>query len=165
MASTYTHTIARGLSLSACRYSCPGTRSPNICLSAVLSRQFWTSSGRFTSTQRSFQGVLNGLAAEQPFPRSAVNAERKRVSCAIRESHDDPDVRQRYRPFLLPERIASSGWIADLEMSTVMKMAYEEMNRYQGARLKVLVLYGSLRERCGNICKPSSHSFVGLTSR
>lgn len=67
-------------------------------------------------------------------------------SLAITESSDDPDLRQKYRPFLLKEELSSSDWIAKLELSTVMNMVSQDMQS-QGNRLKVLVLFGSLRER------------------
>ncbi|KAL8996314.1 MAG: hypothetical protein Q9169_004153 [Polycauliona sp. 2 TL-2023] len=72
-----------------------------------------------------------------------------RQSLAIPESDDQPEIRQQYRPFLLSRQTMDSDWIANLELSTAMSMAYEEMHRLGGGRLKVLVLYGSLRKRLG----------------
>lgn len=66
---------------------------------------------------------------------------------AIPASKDDADVREKYRPFLRDESIANTDWIAKLELSTVMKMAEEDIKRNGGDRLKVLVLYGSMRSR------------------
>lgn len=93
-------------------------------------------------------GDLNNLSAIRPVAEIAVDAAFVRRSLAIQESEDDPEIRRKYRPFLLAEDIEDSDWIASLEMSTAVKMAHSEMHRTNGGRLKVLVLYGSLRERC-----------------
>jgi len=99
----------------------------------------------------SSNGDLNNLSAARPVTEIAVDPAFVRQSLAIPECDDDLEVRHRYRPFLLPDEIADSDWIANLEMATAMKMAYEEMHRANGGRLRVLVLYGSLRERCVTI--------------
>ncbi|KAF1991957.1 arsenate resistance ArsH [Aulographum hederae CBS 113979] len=92
-------------------------------------------------------GDLNNLSVVRPVAEIGVDAAFARQSLALEESNDDADIRRHYRPFLLPEEIASSDWVANLELSTATKMAYEEMHRVTGGRLKVLVLFGSLRER------------------
>ena len=96
----------------------------------------------------SSNGDLNNLSAVRPVAEIAVDAAFVGQSLAITEPDDDPEIRRRYRPFLLPEEIANSDWISNLEMSTAMSMAYKDMRRVDGSRLKLLVLYGSLRERC-----------------
>ncbi|KIW09099.1 arsenical resistance protein ArsH [Verruconis gallopava] len=68
-------------------------------------------------------------------------------SLAIREVDDDPIVRKTYRPFLLPDEVADNDWIAKLELSTVLRMAEQHLEEAGNDRLKVLVLYGSLRRR------------------
>ncbi|KAI9679518.1 MAG: hypothetical protein M1817_005540 [Caeruleum heppii] len=70
-------------------------------------------------------------------------------SLAISESEDDPDVRRKYRPFLRDGKASRYGedWTDALELDTVMKIAAEDLARTGGDRLKVLVLYGSLRKR------------------
>ena len=65
----------------------------------------------------------------------------------IPASEDDPEVRKAYRPFLLSSEVIQSDWVSKLELSTVMKMAEQELERSDGNRLKVLVLYGSMRSR------------------
>jgi arsenic resistance protein ArsH len=55
-------------------------------------------------------------------------------------------IRKAYRPFLLNPEVTSTDWISKLELSTVAKLAEEDLQK-SGERLKVLVLYGSLRER------------------
>lgn len=69
-----------------------------------------------------------------------------RRTLAIPEDEDRPNVRAAYRPFLLPDEIATSDWVAKLELSTALKMAEADMER-TGERLRVLMLYGSLRTR------------------
>lgn len=64
-------------------------------------------------------------------------------SLEIPECDDDPQVRELYRPFILDEKM---DWISDLELEGVMEMAESNM-RETGERLKILVLYGSLRQR------------------
>jgi hypothetical protein len=64
-------------------------------------------------------------------------------SLAIPEWDDDLHIRELYRPFILDE---TKDWISDLELEEVMHMA-EGNIRETGERLKILVLYGSLRQR------------------
>jgi len=118
---------------------------------------------RATSRLASLNGDLNNISALRPVAEIAVDAAFVHQSLAIEEIDDDPEVRRQFRPFLLPEEIMNSDWIAHLEISTAMKMAYEEMHRLNGGRLKVLVLYGSLRERCV-ICSESFAVIPGLTT-
>ncbi|KAL8879789.1 MAG: hypothetical protein Q9198_002667 [Flavoplaca austrocitrina] len=101
-----------------------------------------------TTSLASSNGDLNNISAVRPVTEIAVDAAFVRQSLAIQESDDDPEIRRQFRPFLLRKRIVDSDWVAHLEISTAMRMAYEEMHRPHGTRLKVLVLYGSLRERC-----------------
>jgi hypothetical protein len=65
---------------------------------------------------------------------------------AITEEQDDADVRAKYKPFLLDADTRSSDWVSRLELRTVANMAREDLLRTK-SRLKVLVLYGSLRKR------------------
>jgi hypothetical protein len=60
---------------------------------------------------------------------------------------DDPEVRKRYRPFLLDDEISSSDWIMKLELATAAKLVETEILSQGKDRLRVLVLYGSLRSR------------------
>ena len=111
-----------------------------------------------TTRLASSNGDLNNISAVRPVAEIAVDAAFVRQSLAIQESDDEPEIRRQFRPFLLHRKIMDSDWIAQLEISTAMRMAYEEMHRLNGSRLKVLVLYGSLRERCVT----SSESFAVL---
>ena len=66
---------------------------------------------------------------------------------AISQEEDDNAIRTKYRPFLGLHDVASNDWVAKLELSTALKMAETEMQRPGGDRLKVLMLYGSMRSR------------------
>ncbi|CAI7626186.1 unnamed protein product [Penicillium bialowiezense] len=65
-------------------------------------------------------------------------------SLAIPQSDDDSDIRQKYRPFILDG--AAEDWVSTLELTTAMDLAAQELQKSNN-RLKVVVLYGSLRRR------------------
>ncbi|TKX26908.1 NADPH-dependent FMN reductase-like protein 1 [Elsinoe australis] len=67
-------------------------------------------------------------------------------SLAIPDHEDEPSIRAKYRPFLLSPSIQATDWISRLELATCTAMAAQDMQE-SGARLGVLVLYGSLRPR------------------
>lgn len=92
-------------------------------------------------------GDLNNTAAERARAEIAIDAEYRDVSLAIPVSEDDNATRKQYRPFLLDERHAEQDWISRLELSTALKMVDSQILRNGGARLKILVLYGSMRKR------------------
>ncbi|KAF2434050.1 arsenate resistance ArsH [Tothia fuscella] len=93
----------------------------------------------------SSNGDLNNNSASRAVKEIATDASFKSRSLAIPAEDDDTNVRQAYRPFLLPEAIASDDWISHLELNTLLKMS--EYDIEQNGRLKVLVLFGSLRAR------------------
>lgn len=66
-------------------------------------------------------------------------------SLALTPSEDNPDIRQKYRPFILDNN-ATEDWVNDLDLTTAADMAEQNL-RATNERLKVLVLYGSLRKR------------------
>jgi hypothetical protein len=80
----------------------------------------------------------NGTTPSQSLP--------DRRSLQITESQDDAAVRSKYRPFLLDERVAQSDWISKLELDTVEDMVQADLAT-NGDRIRVLVIYGSLRAR------------------
>lgn len=92
-------------------------------------------------------GDLNNTSAA----RQAVQLESDPAyydrSLAIPAEEDDPTVRELYRPFLQDEDVTKSDWISRLELSTVMKMSEADIARNGGDRLKILILYGSMRSR------------------
>ena len=67
------------------------------------------------------------------------------VSLAIPEAEDSSDIRRKYRPFILEEG-AAEDWVNRLELTTAMDMAAQQLAKSNN-RLKILVLYGSLRRR------------------
>lgn len=91
-------------------------------------------------------GDLNNTGAVRPITFLAVDPGCARRSLAIAPEDDDPIVREKYRPYILEERYAESDWVMDLELSTVLKMAEADLQQTR-ERLKVLVLFGSLRRR------------------
>jgi len=70
-----------------------------------------------------------------------------RPKLQISEDKDDAAIRSKYRPFLLDQRVAESDWISKLELDTVEQMVQADLDANKGERLRVLVLYGSLRAR------------------
>jgi len=106
----------------------------------------------------SSQGSLNNTRAARPFVTSEDGVEIEERSLSIKECDDDAGIRERYRPFLLKKEGGKADWVDDLELSTVTAMAAEDMQR-TGDRLKVLVLFGSLRQRLAN------RRVIGLGSR
>ena len=68
----------------------------------------------------------------------------KSASLAIQQSDDDPEIRQKYRPFILDD--TAEDWVSQLELTTTINLSAQEL-RKPNNRLKVLVLYGSLRRR------------------
>lgn len=66
---------------------------------------------------------------------------------AISETEDDLEIRQHYRPFILPNEIAAHDWIAELELSRVEAMVKDALETSSGGRLRILALHGSLRPR------------------
>jgi hypothetical protein len=67
-------------------------------------------------------------------------------SLAISQADDDGTIRSKYRPFLLGPEVENTDWVSELELETVASMVRDSLAQNQ-ARLKVLVLYGSLRKR------------------
>lgn len=65
---------------------------------------------------------------------------------AISEASDDPAIRVKYRSFLLDPEVEAIDWISQLELETAAALAQEHIATTK-SRPKVLVLYGSLRQR------------------
>jgi len=90
---------------------------------------------------------LNNTAAERTRAEIHIDPQYRQSSFAISAHEDDASIRQAYRPFLLDAKHADDDWIARLELSTALKMVAEQVMKSGGNRIKVLVLYGSMRER------------------
>jgi hypothetical protein len=96
-------------------------------------------------------GDLNNTSAIREVTRIEIDPTYSYRSLALSEEEDDHAIREKYRPFILDPHITSGDWISKLELSTVVKLAEEDLHK-NGERLKVLVLYGSLRERYAPTC-------------
>lgn len=92
-------------------------------------------------------GDLNNTHASRPTARLAADPSYSFRSLAIRADEDDAAVRSRYRPFLLAEPFASDDWVAQLELGTALQLAESQIFEKKHDRLRILVLYGSLRSR------------------
>lgn len=105
-------------------------------------------------------GDLNITEAAREHVPSVLDPAYRFRSFGIHACDDDPAVRQRYRPFLLSDEISASDWVAKLELATAAKMVEAEILSQRKDRLRVLVLYGSLRSRFEPISRrsmPESH--------
>lgn len=96
-------------------------------------------------TIQATNGDLNNTSAERIRTGITIDQAYSTTSLAIPPSQDDPSVRTSYRPFLLDN--TEDDWTAQLELSTVLKMVDLKVLKTGEDRLRVLVLYGSLRER------------------
>ena len=92
-------------------------------------------------------GDLNNTHAARPVTKLAVDPAYSHASLAIPAHEDDPAIRQKYRPFLLDPESAADDWVAHLELSTALRMVQAELLDARRDRLRILVLYGSLRAR------------------
>lgn len=96
---------------------------------------------------RANSDVNNAEGPRPTFNSPLVDSTRGRKSLAIPGGEDDITLRTKYRPFLLRGDVAENDWIAKLELDTALQLTQTDMQRTHGNRLKVLVLYGSMRER------------------
>lgn len=99
-------------------------------------------------------GDLNNVSAMRDTREMPIDPAYAHRSLAIRPEDDDASIRSKYRPFIIDNNNdddvgvtdAENDWVDRLELSTVVKMAEEDLER-TGERIKVLVLTGSLRKR------------------
>jgi arsenic resistance protein ArsH len=92
-------------------------------------------------------GDLNNTAAERVRAEITTDAAYRDVSLAIPPSADENLLRKTYRPFLFDDAKQEQDWVAQLELSTVLKMVDLQVLKSGSDRLKVLVLHGSMRKR------------------
>lgn len=94
-------------------------------------------------------GDLNNIASERLRAEITTDSAYRGVSHAIPACQDETCVRKTYRPFLLDNAHSDQDWVAQLELSTALKMVDLQILRSNSYcdRLKVLVLYGSMRKR------------------
>jgi len=102
---------------------------------------------RMYSVAMNGHGDLNNTHAIRATVQLAVDPAYAYRSLAIPAQEDDPAIRAAYRPFLLPDEFQADDWIAKLELSTVSKLVESEILLKKQDRLRILVLYGSLRSR------------------
>jgi arsenical resistance protein ArsH len=91
-------------------------------------------------------GDLNNISVMRAADKPIRDPDYAYRSLAIPAISEDPELRQLYRPFLLEDSIQATDWISRLELATVTEMAEGDIKK-TGERLRVLVLYGSLRKR------------------
>ena len=111
-----------------------------LCGAAVRQRKTMSTPARVNGDLNNTE-VLRRTAAIVPDPAWACQ------SLAIPEEDDNLVVRSTYRPFLLDETVERNDWISTLELSTVLQMVDWDLAESGGERIKVLVLFGSLRSR------------------
>lgn len=95
----------------------------------------------------SVNGHLSSIEALRHTTKQPLDLVPARRTLAVPESEDDRTTRATYRPFLHSVDVASCDWIAKLELTAALKMAEADLERSGGERLKVMVLFGSLRSR------------------
>ncbi|KAI5456961.1 flavoprotein-like protein [Mariannaea sp. PMI_226] len=92
-------------------------------------------------------GDLNNSYAARPQAEPVLDPAYNGRSFAISKDDDEPHTRDRHRPFLLDEANKDDDWVSQLELSTVLKMVESEIIHRGQDRLRILVLYGSMRSR------------------
>jgi len=122
-----------------------------MAVDALAERVFTSSEAQVTKRkasikQRSINGDLNNTSTMRFVEPPVRNPAFAFKSLALSASEDDPAVRTKHRPFLLSEELMRTDWISKLELATATEMAHSDLIK-TGSRLKVLILYGSLRKR------------------
>lgn len=94
-------------------------------------------------------GDLNNTHAARDAADLGIDPAYARLTLAIPAPDDDKSIRDRYRPFLISESAFgdTADWVAQLELSTTLKMVETKILAEGLGRLRILVLYGSLRSR------------------
>ncbi|RMJ04688.1 NADPH-dependent FMN reductase ArsH [Fusarium kuroshium] len=125
----------------------------NLHASAPLVHRYFSSSSiSAKQTQNPYLGMdghgdLNNSHAGRAAIRLAADPASSYQSLAISSDQDDVGIREKYRPFLFNGSLSTDDWISELELSTVIKMVQSEILDTGLDRLRILVLYGSLRSR------------------
>ena len=99
------------------------------------------------ATKATVNGDLNNTEVLRKTKEFLPDATYTGRTLAVSEDQDDTAIRTKYRPFLHSEDVAKNDWVAKLELSTALKMVESDLGSTGGDRLKVLVLYGSMRQR------------------
>ena len=107
-------------------------------------------SSRLYSQQRvkmDGHGDVNNKHVMRETAAVELDVENRYASLAIPASEDSPEIREQYRPFLQGDGLAADDWVSQLELGTTLKMVESEILEKKQDRLRILVLYGSLRSR------------------
>ncbi|KAK5203207.1 hypothetical protein LTR47_010918 [Exophiala xenobiotica] len=112
----------------------------------VKSHELHIPSTNLQNSHASSNGDLNNTSAIREVLKPERRVEFAHKSLAISDSVDDPSIRLTYRPSLLPDSIQQHDWVSKLELATATELAHNEI-KDTCERIKVLVLYGSLRNR------------------
>ncbi|GJC85633.1 NADPH-dependent FMN reductase ArsH [Colletotrichum liriopes] len=91
-------------------------------------------------------GDINNAHAARPTVEIRPDEAYLNRTHALAAEDDDAEIRTRYRPFILPDTV-SNDWVSDLELSTALALVDREILSRGLPRLRILVLYGSLRAR------------------
>ncbi|PNP74465.1 hypothetical protein FNYG_12195 [Fusarium nygamai] len=103
-------------------------------------------------------GDLNNSHAGRAAIKLAADPAYSYQSLAINADESDVGIRVQYRPFLFDGSPSTDDWISELELSTAIKMVQSEILEQGLDRLRILVLYGSLRSRDGHVwVSPEQH--------
>jgi hypothetical protein len=102
--------------------------------------------GGLQNTSGVFIGDLNNTSAMRTVTAPKRDPAFMYQSLAIKENDDIDAVRSQYRPFIISNDIQMTDWISKLELATVTQMADQNLQLTEH-RIRVLVLYGSLRTR------------------
>jgi len=131
--------------------------------STITSRPLRTSLS-FARTMATIpNGDLNNTSAERARTELDIDPAYQGRSLAIPPSEDDVEVRKAYRPFILEGKDAEDDWVAQLELSTALKMVDTQLLQRGDERLKVVVLHGSMRSRYEFVSKMSHGCCQGKT--
>lgn len=121
--------------------------------STITSRPLRTSLS-FARTMATIpNGDLNNTSAERARTELDIDPAYQGRSLAIPPSEDDVEIRKAYRPFILEGKDAEDDWVAQLELSTALKMVDTQLLQRGDERLKVVVLHGSMRSRYESVSK------------
>lgn len=94
------------------------------------------------SWRNTYSSMANSAVVESATTKNGVCEDIR--SLAVPENEDDLDIRRKYRPFIRDD--AETDWVSALELTKVLNLAESNLQA-TNKRLKVLVLYGSLRRR------------------
>ncbi|RGP72360.1 arsenic resistance [Fusarium longipes] len=120
---------------------------PSNLVSFCLQRRLFSRTNYRLDIKMNGHGDLNNSHAMRTTIEFAADPALRHKSLAITRDQDDAAVRQQYRPFLHEGEMPSDDWVSELELSTAMKMVQTEIMDKGLDRLRILVLYGSLRSR------------------